>query len=342
MFLSKDSRSGIYYVWYKNELGKRQRVSTRSRKKTEAIRFLQSFKSKDHERTQKAKRTLLTDYMNDFFQYANNCLSSGTVTLYKVALKNFLRLIGNLPLMAYTPLHFDTYKNERLKTIKPVTVNIELRTLKAFFNTAVRWNLIEKNPCQTKLVKVPERLPTYLTKEDLTKLISVIKENWLKEIIIFAVSTGLRRSEIVNLKWHQVDLERKLIRIESNPTFYTKTGKMRILPLNDTALYILHFKNSNSKQSEYVFSLNGKKIFANWITHLFKHYVKLSNINQDIHFHSLRHTFASWLAQDGTSLYVIKNLLGHADIKTTQIYSHLQPENLHNEVNRINLGFAYA
>ena len=59
--------------------------------------------------------------------------------------------------------------------------------------------------------------------------------------------------------------------------------------------------------------------------------------NQEIHFHSLRHSFASWLAQDGTSVYMIKDLLGHSDVKTTQIYSHLQPESLHSEVNKISI-----
>jgi site-specific recombinase XerD len=112
---------------------------------------------------------------------------------------------------------------------------------------------------------------------------------------------------------------------------------MRIIPLNDTSLYLLQSRQGKDA-SGYVFSLNGKPIFADWITHLFKRYVRAANLsNQDIHFHSLRHSFASWLAQDGTSVYVIKDLLGHSDVKTTQIYSHLQPESLHSEVNKISV-----
>ncbi len=336
MFLSKHS-NGIYYLWFNNERGKKQKVSTHCTHKADALRFLQSFKCDEHERKQKAKRKLLSEFKEDFLPFADANFSSGTVNIYKAAIRNFLEFSGDLPLTSYTPQHFDVYKTERLKTIKAVTVNIELRTLRAFFNTALRWKLLGSNPFQIQLVKVPENKPTYLTKQEFQKLLSVIEENWLKEVILFAVSTGLRRGELVNLKWESVDLSRKLLYVESTPTFRTKAGRMRIIPLNDTALCILQSKQTQNV-FEYVFSLNGKQIFADWITHLFKRYVRQVNLsNQSIHFHSLRHSFASWLAQDGTSVYVIKDLLGHSDVKTTQIYSHLQPESLHAEVNKISV-----
>jgi len=336
MFLYKHS-NGVYYLYFKSEQGKRQKVSTRCTYKTDAMNFLQSFKRDEYERRQKAKHKLLSEFFTAFLSYAEGNFSQGTVAIYKATLRNFIEYIGNLPLTNYTPQHFDVYKTERLKTIKAVTVNIELRTLRAFFNTAVRWKLLESNPFNIQLVRVPENKPTFITKQEFQKLLSVIEENWLKEVIIFAVSTGLRRGELVNLKWESVDLNRKLLYVESTPTFRTKAGRMRIIPLNDTALYLLQSRKSKDTSS-YVFSLNEKPLFANWITHLFKRYVREANLcNQSIHFHSLRHSFASWLAQDGTSVYVIKDLLGHSDVKTTQIYSHLQPESLHAEVNKISV-----
>ncbi len=308
--------------------------------------------------TNEGRKPSICSYLNfsaPFLAYAEGSFSKGTVAIYKASLRNFIEYIGDFPLANYTPQHFDAYKTERQKPVKvvimikdghkteiekivrPVTVNIELRTLRAFFNTAVRWKLLESNPFKIQLVKVPENKPTFLTKLEFQKLLGVIEESWLKEIIIFAVSTGLRRGELVNLKWNSIDLSRKLLYIESTPTFRTKAGRMRIIPLSDTALYILQAKQGKDA-SGYVFTMNGKQIFADWITHLFKRYVRLANLsNQDIHFHSLRHSFASWLAQDGTSVYVIKDLLGHSDVKTTQIYSHLQTESLHAEVNKISV-----
>jgi integrase len=281
-------------------------------------------------------------------------LSKGTIRIYKAAINNFASIIGNLPLASYTPQHFDIYKAVRQKsfkiirikgghkldkenTVKPITINIELRTLRSFFNTAVRWRILDRSPFDVKLVSVPDSLPTFLTKEDFQKLLSIVEEGWFKEVIIFAVTTGLRRAELTNLKWTNVDLQRRLLKIESSPTFHTKSGRRRVIPLSDTACYLLRRKQ-HQEQNEYVFTLNGKKIHDNWITHLFKWYIRAAQFdNQKIHFHSLRHTFASWLVQDGTSLYVVKDFLGHADVKTTAIYSHLQPENLHSEVNKISI-----
>ena len=348
MFLSKHS-NGIWYLWFVNEQGKKQKVSTHSRYKPDAFKFLQGFKN-EH----RVKRKLCSEFFEEFIIYAEANFSKRTVAIYRYSLKLFFEYIGDKFLASYTPQHFDAYKTQRQKpikvvtlkdghktemekTIRPVTVNIELRTLRAFFNTAVRWRLLESNPFKIQLMRIPEKTPTFITKQEFQKLLSVIEEQWLKEIIIIAVSTGLRRGELVNLIWENVDLNRKLLCIESSPTFRTKAGRMRIIPLNDTALYILKTKQGRDA-SGYVFTLNGKQIFADWITHLFKRYVRLANLsNQDIHFHSLRHSFASWLAQDGTSVYVIKDLLGHSDVKTTQIYSHLQLESLHSEVNKISV-----
>lgn len=353
MFLSKHS-NGIYYLWFINEQGKKQKVSTHCTYKSDALRFLQSFKRDEYDRRQKTKRKLLSEFLSEFLSYAEGNFLKGTAVIYKAAVQNFISTVGDLPLLSYTPQHFDTYKTERqkpikmitikggfrtekVKIIKPVTVNLELRTLRAFFNTAVRWKLLNKTPFDVQLLRVPETHPTFLTKMDIQKLLNLIEEKWLKEVIIFAVTTGLRRGELVNLKWQSVDLSRKLIYVESSPTFRTKAGRMRIIPLNDTAVYILQSKQKKNI-SEYVFSVNGHPLFAPWITHLFKRYVRKAKLdNQNIHYHSLRHSFASWLAQDGVSVYVIKDLLGHSDVKTTQVYSHLQPENLHNEVNKISI-----
>ena len=89
--------------------------------------------------------------------------------------------------------------------------------------------------------------------------------------------------------------------------------------------------------SEFVFSIRDKQIDEDMLTHLFKEYVLKAGLESRLHFHSLRHTFASWLVQDGVSLYEVQKLLGHSNIAVTQVYSHLQPEGLHSTVNRISI-----
>ena len=163
MFLSKHS-NGIYYLWFTNESGKKQKVSTHCTLKSEAYQFLQSFKSDEHERRKKIKRKFLTEFITDYLLYAEANFTKGSVGICKETFKKFLSFTEDIPLTSFTPKHFDAYKTERLKSIKAVTVNIELRTLRAFFNTAVRWNLLERTPFNIQLPRVPETQPVFLTK----------------------------------------------------------------------------------------------------------------------------------------------------------------------------------
>jgi len=270
--------------------------------------------------------------------YIQANFSNGTRKIYNCALQNFQVMVGpNCMLTNMSMRHVDKFKTERMRRLGPNSVNIELRTLRAAFNIAKRWDLIEQNPfSNVKLARVPEREPVFFSKDDLRKLLAAIKEDWLKAMVVLALYTGMRRAEITNLRWQDVDFERKTIRVESNATFKTKQGKRRIIPLADTALNLLQVRQL-TKRNEYVFTLNGRKIYDNWVTHKFKFYLNEVNLNDRLHFHSLRHTFASWLVQDGVSLFEVQKLMGHSNISVTQVYSHLLPETLHSTVNKINL-----
>lgn len=348
MFLSKHS-SGYYYVWYRDEAKRRHKVSTRTKYKVEAIKFFQAFKREEYEKLKKAKNVLLSTFSKEYLEYVQANLAERTLIIHTNTLKRFIALFGDMPLMSVTARHFDLYKSHRLNMIKdprakvpqkirPVTVNIDLRALQTIFNTAVRWELIQKNPFMgLRHALVPEQSPIFCTKEDVQKLMSAVSEEWLKDMIVFAVLTGLRRGEIVNLRWKDVNMDRRTVKIESNPNFVSKQGRKRVVPLGDTA-FLLVQKRFGKSDSEYVFTLNGRRIFDEWVTHAFKKAVRAANLEDGrIHFHSLRHTFASWLVQDGVSLYEVQRLLGHSSIRVTEIYSHLQPEMMHDTVNRINL-----
>ncbi len=345
MFLSKTS-SGIYYLFFNDVNGNRCKVSTQSRLKSDATKFLQSFKLSEYKQKQKAQNRPLDEFTVEYLTYATGVFASGTVYLHELALKQLRESVGNLPLRDISPQHIDKLKSELIQKVdsnldtvmSPVTVNERLSKLKAVFNTALRWNLITVNPVKgIPYVSVPEKAPSFFSREDFQKLISFIKVGWMREVVIFAVLTGMRRGEITNLRWQDVDLSRKLLTIQSNPTFKTKSGKRRTIPLNETAFYILSARHGKDT-SEYVFSLNGQKISQGWLTHAFKKAVYDGRLKDDrLHFHSLRHTFATWLVQDGVSIYAVKELLGHSDVKTTQVYSHLQPEQLHSTVNKIHV-----
>ncbi|MCX6137538.1 MAG: site-specific integrase [Ignavibacteriales bacterium] len=265
-------------------------------------------------------------------------LSEGTLALYNVAFKNMLKVVGDLKIEQMTALHWEQYKRVRSSKVSPVTTNIELRSLKAAMNRAVDWKLLPSNPFyRQKLCMVPESVPTFFSVDDFERLIQAIRDLWFRRIAVFGVLTGMRRSEIVNLQWCDIDFSQKTIRIQSSGDFKTKAGKRRVIAVGETVIEVLaQIRPASVENTTYVFTLKGEKIKPVLLTKKLKRAVKKSKVeNQRLHFHSLRHTFASWLAQKGTSIYEIQKLLGHTDIKTTQIYAHLLPNELHKTVNQL-------
>ena len=154
----------------------------------------------------------------------------------------------------------------------------------------------------------------------------------LKEFCTTAFYTGMRLREIVNLVWECVDFKRKIIIVKNINGFTTKNKKERIIPINSIieSLMLDRFsRKNNADNNNYLFyRVMGIKLNEDYVSKNFKVAVRDSGLNDNIHFHTLRHSFASRLIQKGVSLFVVKELLGHEDIKTTQIYSHLQTQNL--------------
>ena len=332
MFLARRS-SGIYYLWYDDEFGRRRKVSTKTKLKSEATEFLRTFKRKS---VVKVKQKRLADFTKEFLAYTQTTYSPATHDIYRRVLALLEKQVGNIPIGAITTRHIDQYKATRLKTIKPVSVNIELRSLRAACATAKRWKLITENPCsEVRQIPVPDEPPVFFSVADLEKLLVVIEEGWLKELVVFAVLTGLRRGEICNLRWQNVDLTRRVVHVRSTATFRTKHGKQRVVALNNTALALLQSR-MNRSPSEYVFTLDGHRIRDQHIGRLFKRAVRHAKLSDTrLHFHSTRHTFASLLVQNGASLYEVQKLLGHSNPRVTQVYAHLLPMQMHDTVNRI-------
>jgi integrase len=144
----------------------------------------------------------------------------------------------------------------------------------------------------------------------------------------------MRRSEIANLQWKHIDFSREFIIVESDANFQTKSGKRRLLPMNSIVFRLLQSMYQH-RTGDYVIMLNGKQIRTIWISRRFKQYIQRMEIDRSLHFHILRHTFASWLVQAGVPIYEVQALMGHSTIRVTQIYSHLVPKQLRTSVEMI-------
>ncbi len=167
----------------------------------------------------------------------------------------------------------------------------------------------------------------WLTKDEEIELLENCPQ-WLSEIVVFALNTGLRKDELLSLEWYRVDLKRKTILIKK-----TKNGKPKTLPLNRIALDVLEQRSKvrTIKNELVFFNSKGTKINGYTLSRTFKNITEEAGI-KDFRFHDLRHTFATRLAQAGVDLYKISKLLGHKDIKMTQRYAHHCPDSLRDGV----------
>ncbi len=123
-----------------------------------------------------------------------------------------------------------------------------------------------------------------------------------------------------------------MVHVTSTSTFKTKTRKRLVVPLNDPALDVV---TRQPDGHPFVFTHDGRPVRRDSLSHACKRAVRAAGLPEELHFHSPRHTFASWLQQDDVSLYQVGRLLGHTDTKTTEIYAHLQPETMHDVVDRL-------
>ena len=230
-------------------------------------------------------------------------------------------------------LESDTEDLERylkyIKNLESTTVAHKITSIKSYFNYNIKRGIVSVNPAdKVSRPKLTKHLPEYLTEEEVGKLLDVeVKSPYdyrNKTILELLYSSGIRISELVNIKTPNYDSEECLIRIMG------KGSKERIVPLGDYAINIMNdYMNNyrpliNKKHTDYVFVNNrGDKISRQFIFKVIKKEALKKGIKKDISPHTLRHTFATHLLKNGADLRIIQELLGHENISTTQIYTHV-------------------
>jgi len=249
------------------------------------------------------------DMMEKFMQEHAPKVSKNMQKSYASSLKHLATFWGNSKLSDIKPKLISEYKVLRKnKGIKPATINRELAMLSKAFNLAVKeWEWIRDNPVsRVPKEKENNERDRWLNAEDEKRLLEN-SSSWLKDIIIFDLNTGLRQDELLSLQWSRVDLFRKIIIIQES-----KNGKPRTIPLNQIALDILMEKAKiRNLKSDLVFLSNmSTKIDRHNLRRAFNIALDKSGI-QNFHFHDLRHTFATRLAQRGIDIYKISKVFGN-------------------------------
>jgi integrase len=332
MFLNRRS-NGYYYVHYRDAKGIWRSISTRLTDEASAREFMSRFVPSNGKLTSPQR---LSDFMPPFLEYSITNHAPATTSRFKFAYDSFIKIIGDRALTEYRPFDIEAYKSRRAKSVLPTSVNVDLRMLKAMFSVAVKWDLLEKSPFKgVRLMRIPEQRPMFFTREQFSQFLAAIDREWLRNLVLFAVNTGLRRSELVNLRWEDIDLIAKLVVVRNREGFSTKSRRERTVPLNRSAIAALE---SQSSQIDHVFKDPWQRpLKKDYVTRWFGRTVIVAELDRRLHFHHLRHTFASWLVQAGAGIYEVQKLLGHSSVAVTQVYAHLAPSELHATVGKIDI-----
>lgn len=266
---------------------------------------------------------LINRYL-DYLKYERN-LSLNTIKSYFNDLQQFAKTHDFLKV---TPT--DSKKYLEKLNLSPKSQAHTITVLNSFYLFLINESVINTNPfAQIHQPKLPKYLPEYLTEEEIDKILDINLNNSYdyRNIAMLETlyATGMRVSELVNLEMVNLDLDNALVRIMG------KGSKERIIPLTDIAIkrlqiYIKDHRPQllNNKNSNYVFiSRNQKNISRQAFFKIIKTICQSKGINKNISPHTIRHSFATHLLAHGADLRIIQELLGHEDISTTQIYTHL-------------------
>lgn len=336
MYLSKRS-NGFYYVYYNQPNGKRTCRSTKQKKKIDALKFLTEFEKKLKAKAAAQIQVPLIDFTEEFLSYSSTIHSINHTKSIKTSFNEFIKVIGNPLICELSKSTMQNYFEQRLKVVSAYTVRRDVANFSSAFNWAISKNYLNENPCKgIRKPKLPEVLPLFFSEQQFEKLLNDVDDSDLKDLINFAVLTGLRQGDLISLRWSQINFRDNTV-ILDNRSSITKSRKVHSLPLNVSALQILTERQLKKMDCDFVFTYKEKIIKQDFISKKFKKYVIKAKLNPQLSFHSLRHTFGSWLIQRGVSLYQVSKLMTHSDLRVTQIYTHLRSEDLRNAVELIEL-----
>ena len=260
-----------------------------------------------------------------------NAYKSDILDAFKWALDNYkisLKKIKSHEIEQYIAFLF----NQELKSN---TVNRKISSLKAFFIYLYKRGLIEDNPVgDIQTPKQEKKLPISISENDVEILLNAPKEDSFigsrdKAMLELLYATGIRVSEIINLKFSDIDLSRSIIKVLG------KGSKERLVPFGESANEYLRIyfemrveRNINRSIQNIFVNTRGIKISREAFWHRIKIYSKEIPSNINISPHTLRHAFATHLLNRGADLRSVQLLLGHSDLSTTQIYTHIAKQRL--------------
>ena len=276
-------------------------------------------------------------YINDFLLYLEMDLnySKNTINTYENSLNQLIKYT-NKDLLKLTSEDIEKFIVSL--ELEASSISNYLSAYKTFYNYFIKLGDLKVNPIDViDTPKLAKHLPTYLTVEEIDKLLDIdIVDAFSarnKSILELLYSSGLRISELISLEFKNIDLNDCIIRVMG------KGSKERIVPINDVAIhylkvYVKDYRHLlvKKEQNKFLYLNNhGKKMTRQGVFKMIKKLTLEKCIKKDVSPHTLRHSIATHMLENGADLRIIQEFLGHSDIGTTQIYTHLTNQKLKND-----------
>jgi len=274
----------------------------------------------------------LIDQFIDFYWLTTGA-SKNTLSAYRSDLKIFSQWLNETSLIEVNKKLIQDYFLYRQSThISSSTQSRVLTCLHSFYQFLLDNNLINTDPTeQLSYPKLEKKLPVFLNIQEVEKLLEAPNSSSLfgqrdRAMLELLYSCGLRVSELINLSYHNINIKEEFIRIHG------KGNKERILPMGEIAIdYLTAYElNSrpillkNGQSDSYFLSNRGKAMSRQNFFYIIKAYATQAGIDKPLSPHSIRHAFATHLVQKGADLRSVQLMLGHSDISSTQLYTHIQ------------------
>lgn len=332
-------RNKIWYIHYIYN-GKRIRKSVGKSKRIAelALNDIELKLAQDHSGLF-TKEITISKFFSEYENYIKVNLRPRTATRYfgtVKLLKDFLSHNSAITRLSHvSPALLEKYKAWRSPQVKNATVNMELKVFKTMFNLAIKWNYLKTNPIKSVsfMPNINRKIPRFYTEREINIILNAAQQPY-KDIFQVLLYSGMRRDEARFLQVSDIDFTQNRIIIKVKDIFTPKTAE-RTIPIHKNILSVLKRNITGKKTSDLVFPNRAGKPYEprKWWKILCR-IAKETNIpNATIH--TFRHTCASWLVMSGVDLRTVQRILGHSDIKTTLIYSHLAEEHLDKSINKI-------
>ena len=276
--------------------------------------------------------TELIDQFIDYYWLSTGA-SKNTLAAYRSDLKIFNKWLAGKSFISVNSKHIQDYFSDRQKNNISSSSQARILTcLHSFYQYLSANQLIKKDPTeQLSQPKLEKKLPVFLNIQEVEKLLEAPSSSSLfgqrdRAMLELLYSCGLRVSELINLSYHNINLKEEFIRIHG------KGNKERVLPMGEVAIdYLMKYETNarpmllkNGQSDSYFLSNRGSAMSRQNFFYIIKAYANQVGIEKPLSPHSLRHAFATHLVQKGADLRSVQLMLGHSDISSTQLYTHIQ------------------